>query len=168
MPIYIGLGANLPSFAGAPADTLQAALGALENAGVRVVCRSRLYRSPAHPPSDQPDFTNAVAEVSTALTPAELLALLHTIEAQFGRRRGAANAARTLDLDLLDYHGAWAAGPDGPLLPHPRLRERPFVLLPLAEVAPHWRDPQTQQTIEELIAGLPPHPEVQLEDAPGP
>jgi 2-amino-4-hydroxy-6-hydroxymethyldihydropteridine diphosphokinase len=80
------------------------------------------------------------------------LATLHEVEAALGRRRGAPNAARTLDLDLIDYDGRVEAGP--PILPHPRLETRGFVLLPLAEVAPGWRHPVSGRTVGDLIATL--------------
>jgi 2-amino-4-hydroxy-6-hydroxymethyldihydropteridine diphosphokinase len=151
--IYVALGANLPSPAGAPAETLTAALAALGREGVRPVAVSRFYRSPAEPPSGQPDFVNAVARVETALGPAALLECLHAVEAAFGRARGAANAARTLDLDLLDWHGVVSGG--SPVLPHPRLQGRGFVLVPLAEIAPDWRHPVSRRSIGELVSALP-------------
>jgi 2-amino-4-hydroxy-6-hydroxymethyldihydropteridine diphosphokinase len=153
--ILLALGANLPSDAGAPAATLRAALTALEEAGVRVRARSSFYRSGPVPPSDQPDYVNAVAIVETALDPRSLLMLLHEIEARFGRVRGERNAARTLDLDLLDYDGRIADGAEGPVLPHPRLHERAFVLRPLAEIAPHWRHPRLGRSALALAKDLP-------------
>ncbi len=154
MSIYIALGANLPGPAGPPRATLEAALVRLAAAGIRIVRRSRWYRSPAWPDPADPEFVNAVAEVETALPPAALLALLHEIEAALGRTRAAANAPRALDLDLIDYHGAVEAGP--PALPHPRLHRRAFVLLPLAEIAPGWRHPVSRRAIGDLVAALGP------------
>jgi 2-amino-4-hydroxy-6-hydroxymethyldihydropteridine diphosphokinase len=151
--IYIALGANLPSPAGAPAETLKAALRALGERGARPVSVSRFYRSAAEPPSGQPDFVNAVARVETALGPAALLDLLHAVEAAFGRARGAPNAARTLDLDLLDWNEAVSGA--GPILPHPRLHGRGFVLVPLADIAPEWRHPVSRRGVGELVAALP-------------
>lgn len=154
MSIYIALGANIPGPAGPPRATLDAALARLAGAGVKIVRRSRWYRSPAWPNPADPEFVNAVAEVETRLAPPALLALLHEVEAALGRGRGAPNAPRAIDLDLLDYQGAVEAGP--PALPHPRLHGRAFVLLPLAEIAPGWRHPVSRRAVGELIAALGP------------
>jgi len=153
--ILLGMGSNLPSAAGAPRATLEAALAALEQSGLRIVKRSRWYRSVPVPASDQPDFVNGVVAVETALEPAELLALLHRIEARFGRARREVNAARSLDLDLLAYDDR-IVEETGLVLPHPRLHLRAFVLLPLAEVAPDWVHPRLGQSVSDLIAALPP------------
>ena len=151
--ILIALGANLPSPAGPPAATLEAAQRRLEELGIEILARSHLYETPSWPDPGQPAFVNAVAVIKTALQPVELLALLHGVETAFGRMRSAPNAARTLDIDLLDYDGRIAD--DGPALPHPRMTERIFVLAPLAEAAPGWRHPVTGQGAGELLAGLP-------------
>ncbi len=155
--ILVALGANLPSPRfGGPRDTLEAALEALAERGIRVVRRSRWYRSHPVPASDQPDYVNGVVAVETELEPSALLAELHRIEAAFGRVRREPNAARLLDLDLLAYHGRVSDGSDGgPVLPHPRMRARAFVLKPLAEVAPAWRHPATGEPLGELLAALP-------------
>lgn len=158
--ILLGLGANLPSRFGAPPATLEAALAALGEAGVGIAARSRWYRSAPVPASDQPWFVNGVARVATSLDPEPLLLLLHQIEARFGRRRRHANEARPLDLDLLAYHDLTRDGPTPPLLPHPRLHQRAFVLRPLAEVAPGWRHPRLGVAVEALIAALPPDQQV--------
>ncbi len=151
--IIIGLGANLPSHAGPPRACCEAALDRLSGLGAETVRVSRFYRSRPVPASDQPDFVNAVAELATEMTPEMLLQTLLTVERQFGRVRGAPNAARTLDLDLLDFDGLIRTGSDLQL-PHPRMTLRAFVLLPLAEIAPKWRHPQSGQTAGQLLARL--------------
>jgi 2-amino-4-hydroxy-6-hydroxymethyldihydropteridine diphosphokinase len=155
--ILIALGANLdhPRY-GPPRETLEAALEALQQSGVTIRARSRWYRSAPVPPSDQPWFVNAVASVETSLSPTGLLAKLHEIEASFGRARRRPNEARVLDLDLLAYHDRVSAPGQSPVLPHPRLAERAFVVLPLGEVAPEWRHPESGLSAAELAGRLDP------------
>lgn len=153
--IYVALGANLPHpTLGEPRAVLEAALRALARRGVAVRRRSRWYASAPVPASDQPWFVNGVAEVESPLAAAGLLALLHEVEAGFGRVRTVANAARVLDLDLIDWRGAVSRPGDSPVLPHPRLQQRAFVLLPLQELAPDWRHPASGTPIAELVAAL--------------
>lgn len=155
--IYIGIGANLSSPRhGPPLATCRAAVVAIAEAGVAVRRRSRWYCSLPVPLSDQPPFVNGVLAVSTDSAPLALLALLHRIEADFGRTRSVRNAARLLDLDLLAYDDMITEPAAGVVLPHPRLHQRAFVLRPLAELAPNWRHPVTGLPIEDLVAALPP------------
>jgi len=152
--ILVALGANLPSEAGEPARTLMAAMDALDAAGLRVAARSRIFESPPWPPSDQPWYANAVVRLETRLAPETLLERLHAVERAFGRVRTVPNAARALDLDLIDFDGMVREGP-APVLPHPRMRERAFVLLPLADIAPDWRHPADGSRLAALVAALP-------------
>lgn len=155
--ILLALGSNLPrEDLGSPRETCEAALAALEARGVRVGARSRWWLTAPVPASDQPWFCNGVARVDTGLGPSELLALMHGIEDEFGRVRRVRNEARVIDLDLLAYDGLVREGGAGPVLPHPRLHERAFVLFPLAEVAPGWRHPATGRTAAEMASALPP------------
>ena len=153
--ILIGIGSNL---AGrnydSPRETTTAALHLLPTIGVRLIARSAWYLSQPMPPSDQPWFINAVAVVATRLAPPALLDRLLALEARFGRVRGVRNAARTLDLDLLAYHGRICRTVSLEL-PHPRLHERRFVLAPLCEIAPLWRHPRLGLTATALLARLP-------------
>ena len=155
--IYIGLGANLPHPRyGAPKVTLEAALDVLRERGIEVRRVSPWYRTAPVPASDQPWYINAVAELSTDLSPDRLLGELHGVEEAFGRVRSVPNAPRQIDLDLLDFRGETApGGPATATLPHPRLAGRAFVLRPLADLAPDWRHPLTGARIAHLIAGLP-------------
>ena len=160
--ILIALGANLPTEAhGPPEAGLRAALAVMPEHGIKVVRRSRLYRSAPVPLSGQPWYVNAVAAVETTHGPRKLLAALLAVEARFGRVRRERDDARLLDLDLIDYDGRvghWPAAGDLPALdlPHPRLAGRAFVLRPLADLAPDWRHPETGASVADLIAALPP------------
>lgn len=138
---YIALGANL----GEPVATLSRAMddiAALD--GVKLIRRSALYGS-APLQSSGPDYVNAVIEVSTVLTAPDLLAQLQRLEQLAGRERPYRNAPRTLDLDLLSYGSATMVSP-ALVLPHPRMLERAFVLVPLAEIFPQ------QVTLAQLQA----------------
>ncbi len=151
--MFVGLGASTPGPWGSPVQTLERALARLSDAGLRVVKRSRLWRSSAWPDPADPPFLNAAAQVEAACTPAQVLAVLHALEAQAGRVRSARNAPRPLDLDLLAWGGRVEAGP--PVLPHPRLHERRFAVGPLAEIAPEWRHPVSGKAAEALAAAAP-------------
>ncbi|MFA5122128.1 2-amino-4-hydroxy-6-hydroxymethyldihydropteridine diphosphokinase [Zavarzinia sp.] len=158
--ILVGLGANLPDLEGRGAnETLSSALQALRGSpDLQFLAASRMWESAPVPVSDQPWYVNAVAAFESALAPREVLALLHRVEADFGRRRTVRNAARVLDLDLLAVDDL-VTGCDQMaelVLPHPRMAERAFVLLPLRDIVPGWRHPATGETIDGLIAALDP------------
>ena len=130
---------------------LEAALKRLPEAGLRVVKRSGWWRSAAWPDPTQPEYLNAVILVETSLSADELLSALLALEREFGRTRSIANAARTLDLDLIAF-GRQVSDQPGLTLPHPRAHLRRFVMGPLAEIAPCWRHPVSGETAAALAA----------------
>jgi len=143
----IALGSNRRSRHGSPTATLRAALAEL---GPRRV--STIRATPALGPAGR-SFANAVAIVESELAPDELLAELKALERAFGRRAGRRWGPRVLDLDIILWSGGAWGGP-GPIIPHPGFRKRAFVLQPLAEIAPGWRDPLTGVTVRQLLARL--------------
>ena len=155
---YIGMGANLPSSAGPPDATLAAAISRLEELG-RVTARSSLYSTAPVGYADQPRFINAVAALETELTPFELLGALLLIEKDFGRNRvrDLRNGPRTLDLDILLY-GDFVIGGATLEVPHPRLADRAFVLVPFCEIESGATDPRTMLTVSQLLERLIPVP----------
>ena len=153
--ILVALGSNQDGPWGSPRDTVAAALERLNAGGIRLKRASRPIVSSPFGVTGQPDFVNAVAEVETGLSPEALLARLHVIERLAGRRRTLRWGPRSLDLDLLDYGGIVRAAPP-PVLPHPGIAERIFVLAPIAEIAPGWRHPVTRQTAAAMLRKLDP------------
>ena len=152
--IIIAAGANLPSRYGDPGQTILAAIHAVEGKGVRITGRSRIWLTSPVPASDQPDFHNAVFSVATDLDAENLLNLLHGIEADFGRVRIKRNEPRIIDLDLIAYNNVVM---DGKKLsvPHPRLQDRAFVLMPLRDIAPDWVHPVTGADLSSMLDLIP-------------
>ncbi|HEV2866963.1 MAG TPA: 2-amino-4-hydroxy-6-hydroxymethyldihydropteridine diphosphokinase [Allosphingosinicella sp.] len=143
----IALGSNRRSRHGSPGATVRAALDALA-----VDAASRIRATPAMGPAGR-SFANAAAILTSPLDPPELLERLKAMERDFGRRGGRKWGPRVLDLDIV----MWSAGPwggPGPIIPHPAFRERRFVLEPLAEIAPGWRDPVSGATVRHLLHRL--------------
>jgi 2-amino-4-hydroxy-6-hydroxymethyldihydropteridine diphosphokinase len=157
--ILVALGSNQTGPWGTPRATVARALRLLNRGGLRLRQASRLLVSAPYGRTDQPAFVNAVAEIATPFAPEALLAKLHHIERLAGRRRTLRWGPRTLDLDLIDYHGLVRHGPNPPLLPHPGIAERIFVLSPLAEIAPRWRHPVTHLTASHMLLKLDPRGE---------
>lgn len=168
---YIAMGANQTSEQGSPRETLEAALALLVSRGISVDAKSTWMTSPAWPEGSGPEYVNGAAQVSCALSPSSLLAVLHKVETMLGRVRGGERwGARPCDLDLLASGSTvapnavvWrhmeAAAPETPrdtlLLPHPQMHRRAFVLKPLSEFASHWRHPILGRTVSEMLAALP-------------
>ena len=155
MLILVAIGANLPGPRGEPPRaTCEWAVEQLAGlSGLRVTAVSRWYETAPEPPSDQPNYVNGAARLEGEAEPEALLAALHAIEAKAGRVRTVRNAARPLDLDLIAMDGLVRETP--PILPHPRAHLRAFVLMPLRDIAPAWRDPSTGRTPGEMLAALP-------------
>jgi 2-amino-4-hydroxy-6-hydroxymethyldihydropteridine diphosphokinase len=151
---YIGMGGNVASSAGEPEETLTASAASLSALGT-IVARSRLYRTKPVGHVNQPQFVNAVVALETRLGPRMLLHRLMQIEARFGRERqpNFRNGPRTLDLDIV-FYGDAVMEAAGLVIPHPRMSEREFVLRPLAEIAPHVREPRSGKTAARLLADL--------------
>jgi len=170
----VALGANLSIGGQTPEMTLRKALAMLLNETVQIRAVSRFFRSPAYPAGSGPDYVNAVAALEVRIDAEYLLKHLHAVEVQLGRTRTSRWESRVVDLDLL-CHGesvlpdaatqaAWRmlpaeeqtrAAPGQLILPHPRIADRAFVLLPLAEVAPGWVHPATGKGVAAMLAALP-------------
>ncbi len=155
MMILVALGANLPDGPGTPLETCRSAAAALDGVcGLSLAAVSDWYSTAPMPPSGQPPYINGVARLEGTADPAELLRALQAMEQVWGRQRSVPNAARTLDLDIVAMDGLVRIAPD-PVLPHPRMHLRAFVLTPLLDVAPSWQHPVLRQDAAALLAALP-------------
>lgn len=170
----VALGGNMSSSSGAPAQTLHDAVAALANEGFAIRAVSRFFKTPCFPVGAGPDYVNAAVLLDFAGSPEDYLARLHRIEADFGRERVERWGRRTLDLDLLAVNGlvspdletfrAWQsldpekqaqAAPDQLILPHPRIQDRGFVLVPVADIAPDWMHPVLGKSITQMLTEIP-------------
>lgn len=174
--LLVAFGANLPVGDVPPEETLRQALKALSKEGLSLLAVSRFFATPCFPAGAGPDYVNAAAVLGagTENDPTSVLESLHRVEAEFGRSREVRWGMRTLDLDLVAMGDSvlpdaatqddWRnlppeaqprTAPDRLILPHPRLQDRAFVLVPLADVAPDWRHPRTGQTVREMLEAVP-------------
>jgi len=170
--IFIGLGSNLcgEKF-DSPQDVLAAALQEMQGRGLVIEALSPFYKTAPVPKSDQPWFINAVAAIKTDLSAADLLQLLHDIEESLGRARRIRWEARIVDLDIIAYQNQiypsktlWShrpkeknvteLGQGGLIIPHPRLHERLFVLVPLRDICPDWVHPVLNKTVTALVEAV--------------
>jgi 2-amino-4-hydroxy-6-hydroxymethyldihydropteridine diphosphokinase len=154
---YIALGSNL----GDRAAMLARAVDAMNAAGIRVTRQSSLYFTEPVEAPGQPWFLNAALEAETSLLPRQLLHALLKIERELGRRRLAPHGPRTIDLDIL-FYGSSVIRSRELEIPHPRLTQRRFVLLPLAQIAAEFRHPTLHKSIAQLLAETPDRSEVRL------
>lgn len=153
--VYLGLGSNL----GDRRAHIERALELLSESGINLTRVSSLYRSEPVDVTAQPWFLNCVAETETELMPLQLLRRLKRIEACLGRRRGRRRGPRTIDIDILLY-ASHVMDTSELSIPHPRMAERRFVLLPLRELAPELRHPVSRRTVAELLAATVDHSRV--------
>lgn len=170
----LALGGNLPSKEGSPEETLRSALKRLDRNGIRLIKASRFFATPCFPAGAGPDYVNAAALVESDLDAEDMLQRLHAIELEFGRERVQRWGMRTLDIDLVagadlvlpdaETYAQWRdldpelqmkATPDRLILPHPRMHERAFVLVPVHDVAPDWIHPVLQQSVAQMLEALP-------------
>ena len=156
--ILVALGSNIAGPWGTPHETIVRALKELNRFPLRLRRASQLLITKPFGVVNQPDFVNAVASIDTALPPEALLRKLHRLERAAGRKRGRRWGPRTLDLDVLDYHGLQrrqlGTVQKALVLPHPGIAEREFVLQPLQEVAPNWKHPTLRKTADELARSI--------------
>ena len=169
----VALGSNLNFKGESPAAVLDVAIVALKSRGFVIRACSRYFDTPAFPVGTGPNFVNAAIALVTALPATSILAQLHEVEAEMGRSRAVRWGARTLDLDIiavgaqvlpdaqtyqywreLPLEGQKNTTPQELILPHPRLAERAFVLVPLLDVAPDWCHPVTKETVQQMHDAL--------------
>lgn len=151
---YIALGSNLPFKGIEPINVLHKAIGEISQYVDKITDISRFYKSKAWPEgNNSPDYINCIIKVEVQNNnPSELLQNLQKIEYSFGRERDINNqwAARTLDIDIIDFNGIILED-NSIILPHPRADIRDFVILPLFDINPNWQNPNTHKKIAELL-----------------
>lgn len=173
--ILIAIGSNLSNDLQESYNLVSDAIKTFNSETIKDIKISKFYETPAFPPGSGPNFINCVISGNTSLLPNELLNQLHLIEEDFGRTRIKRWGQRTLDIDLIDfdniifpnntYVNEWlnmpldmqkVKIPEQLILPHPRIQDRPFVLIPLIDVAPYWKHPLLNETPQEMLNKLNP------------
>lgn len=155
--VYLSLGSNI----GDRAENIERAIEMLGPHGVRVTRQSSLYETEPLELRDQPWFLNSVVEAETELMPRQLMNTLLEIERDMGRTRRVPKGPRVIDMDILFFGASEFRTPELEI-PHPRMAERRFVLVPFAEIAPEARHPTLQKSVAQLLAETPDHSEVRL------
>ena len=179
----VALGSNLPCGGNDPKATILAAIAALSEYTDDTISTSKFYATPAFPANSGPDFVNAAVKFQFSGESSDLMTILHQIEHRFGRVRQKRWAERSLDLDLLLFDDQIAPNaetfsywqsllpdqqttltPDRLILPHPRLQDRGFVLVPLADIYPNWIHPITKKTVIQMLDDLPAQNRVEIRE----
>ncbi len=172
---YIALGSNLSSKLGNSVSLVNSAYQLLTQKSIIIDKCSPFYETPAFPAGNGPNYVNTVVKIKTALEPEALLQVLHDVETQLGREREVRWESRVIDIDLLDYDGIllpdtkthenWrnmpleqqiSVWPEELILPHPRIEDRAFVLVPLRSIEPNWVHPVTKETLDAIISRILP------------
>lgn len=173
--VYLAFGSNQADRLEQSVEIIRSSYALLSDKSVNITTISPFFQTPAFPTGNGPDYVNSVVRAETELNPHDLLSVLHDIETRLGRKRNRRWEERIIDIDILDCQGRilptpeiyshWrdlaldlqkSTWPEGLILPHPRIQDRGFVLVPLKTVAPNWVHPVTDETIDRLIKRIPP------------
>jgi len=155
--ILLGIGSNLSSSYGDRFKNIDLAISYLESLKIKILKKSSFYKSPSYPNDKDPEFINIVIAISTLFTPSELASKLIFIEDKLERKRNYKNEPRTCDIDIIDYNSKiidFNCNNLNFVVPHERLANRNFVLIPIKEILPDWKHPSTNEHIDLLINRL--------------
>ena len=156
--IILGLGSNLHSSFGNRFENISLAISYLKSYKIKVIKESNFYETPSYPNNKNPKFINIAAGISTNLSPADLASILISIEEKLERKRNYKNEPRTCDIDIIDFNSKIIDFKYKNLdfkVPHEKLGDRNFVLIPLKDILPNWKHPKTKEIISSLIQNLP-------------